>query len=398
MLKVKYLILGAGAAGLSLAASLLEKKETSFLVLEKEQLAGGLCRSLDVDGSPLDIGGGHFLDVRRKEVLDFVFRFMPDYEWNIFERISKIRTKSAEIDYPYEASIWQLPVEEQVDHLLSISQAGCNTGKPMPEGFREWIIWKLGDMVANQYMLPYNRKIFSIDLDRLGTYWLYKLPDVSFEETLRSCLYRKPYGKLPAHAQFYYPKKYGYGEVFQRIADSLGDKLLLGFAVKTIDFDSLLVNNGFQADVIVNTIPWAELKHGTGIPDLIQQEIDQLEYSSLDVTYHSAKQETDSLWTYFPDEHLSYHRILYRQNFLPGAKGYWTETNTKRLQEVKSFNFHNQYAYPLNTLEKPASIRCVLDWAASRSVIGLGRWGEWEHMNSDVAISKALILADQLTK
>lgn len=45
-----------------------------------------------------------------------------------------------------------------------------------------------------------------MDLDELGTYWLEKLPNVSFEETLRSCLEHKPYGTLPGHAQFYYPK------------------------------------------------------------------------------------------------------------------------------------------------------------------------------------------------
>ena len=64
MEKVKYLILGAGPAGLTFANRLKELSEDSFLVLEKEQEAGGLCRSVMVDGSPFDIGGGHFLDVR----------------------------------------------------------------------------------------------------------------------------------------------------------------------------------------------------------------------------------------------------------------------------------------------------------------------------------------------
>ena len=53
---MRYLVLGAGPAGLSFANSLLQKGEDSFLVLESESEAGGLCRSMDVDGSPLDIG------------------------------------------------------------------------------------------------------------------------------------------------------------------------------------------------------------------------------------------------------------------------------------------------------------------------------------------------------
>ena len=73
---MKYLILGAGPAGLTVANRLKMKGVTDFLVLEKESEAGGLCRSIEVDGAPLDIGGGHFLDVRRPKVNDFLFEFM----------------------------------------------------------------------------------------------------------------------------------------------------------------------------------------------------------------------------------------------------------------------------------------------------------------------------------
>ena len=58
---MKYLILGAGPAGLTVANRLKQLGENSFLVLEKEKQAGGLCRSKIVDGAPFDIGGGHFL-------------------------------------------------------------------------------------------------------------------------------------------------------------------------------------------------------------------------------------------------------------------------------------------------------------------------------------------------
>lgn len=57
---MKYLILGAGAAGLTFANRLLQNGEMDFLILEKEAEAGGLCRSKCIDGYPLDIGGGAF--------------------------------------------------------------------------------------------------------------------------------------------------------------------------------------------------------------------------------------------------------------------------------------------------------------------------------------------------
>lgn len=58
---MKYLILGAGPAGLSFANRLKLSGEDSFLVIEKESDPGGLCRSKIVDNFPFDIGEGIFL-------------------------------------------------------------------------------------------------------------------------------------------------------------------------------------------------------------------------------------------------------------------------------------------------------------------------------------------------
>ncbi len=397
--KLKFLILGAGPSGLSFALRLLELGETSFLILEKESEAGGLCRSKEVDGSPLDIGGGHFLDINNKNILDFIYRFLPEEEWNQFERKSTIRLGDFEIDYPYESNIWQFPEDKQKEYLLSISNAGCNTGQPVPEKFKDWIYWKLGDRVADDYMIPYNKKIWSIDLNRLGIYWLYKLPDVSYEDTLWSCQNRKPGGSIPAHAQFAYPKNYGYGEVWKRMADRLAGKIIFNHPVRTLDFEHLIVNEKYRAEVIVTTLPWTELPGSAGLPDSLRDEIKKLEYASVRISYRGESSGTNSHWVYIPDENVSYHRIVCRHNFCPGAKGYWAETNSRRVENDERENtwFHdNEFAYPLNTIDKPKAIASILEWCGKRSIFGLGRWGEWEHVNSDRAVENAVNLANKL--
>jgi UDP-galactopyranose mutase len=58
--------------------------------------------------------------------------------------------------------------------------------------------------------------------------------------------------------------------------------------------------------------------------------------------------------------------------------------------------FSNEYSYPLNTIDKPTTIEYVTAWFCKKNIIGLGRWGRWEHMNSDVAVWEALKLADKL--
>ena len=396
--KKKFVILGAGPSGLTLAHALLNAGYSldDILVIEQQSLAGGLCRSEMVDGAPLDIGGGHFLDVKRKEVLDFLFRFMPREEWNLHDRVSKIRIRGMEVDHPLEANLWQFPSGVQADYLESIAQAGCVRGEAMPESFAAWIKWKLGDLIAQEYMLPYNRKIWSMDPDELGTYWLYKLPNVSFRETLLSCLEGKPMGALPAHGTFLYPKEFGYGEVWRRMGEALGDSLITNCTVENIDLATRTVNGRWQAETIVSTIPWTLWSGYCDLPKDILTAITSLKNAPIDVDYHSETLDSKSHWTYEPDESIAHHRLLLRSNFAPGAKGYWTEANATRSLPTDGVRFHNEFAYPVNTLGKPEKVEKILAWGRENGIIGLGRWGRWEHMNSDVAVAEALQMAGEL--
>ena len=400
--KVKYLVLGAGPAGLTFANKLLDRGERSLIVIEKEAQAGGLCRSVDVDGAALDIGGGHFLDVRRPKVDEYLFRFMPEDEWDKYERDSRIVYQGKTVSHPFEANIWQMDVDEQVGYLLSIAQAGCVRGEPMPERFIDWIVWKLGKKIAETYMLPYNRKMFADDLNELGTYWLEKLPDVSFEDTLRSCLERKPYAKQPGHAEFYYPKKHGYGEVWLRMAQALGDKLVCGVSAVSLDFSDRTVNlsdgSSFSAEKIIFTVPWSSISEYKNAAPGFESDVAKLRHSSVEIRYMPDCPETDAQWLYFADDDIPYHRILLRPNFLPGSRGCWTETRKERVPmftDSAVFAYMNEHAYPLNTVDKPQAIRRVLDFAAANNVIGLGRWGEHSHFNSDLVVEKAMAAAER---
>lgn len=404
-MKVKYLILGGGPAGLTFANRLMQSGENDFLLLEKENEAGGLCRSMMVDGSPFDIGGGHFLDVRRPKVNDFLFGFMPEKEWRLFERDSRIQVGENLIGHPMEANIWMMRTEDQVEYLKSIADAGCNRGEDMPEGFVQWIYWKLGKRIAEDYMLPYNQKMFNKELDELGTYWLDKLPNVSFDETLLSCINRKPYGTQPGHAHFYYPKEYGYGELWTRMAEALGDKILYNQHVKYINLNSMSVetlsNESFSADSIITTIPWTCIEQWEGMPHELTKAIRRLKHSSVETRYYSESLDTTAQWIYYPNPELFYHRILVRHNFCANSKGYWTETNKQRLDRIPleqqdNFHYMNEYAYPLNTIDKPDIMNHLLSWSKEHKLYGLGRWGEHQHYNSDLTVEKAIQLAEKL--
>ena len=367
-----------------------------------EEEAGGLCCSKEVDGAPLDIGGGHFLDVRRTTVNNFLFEFMPCNEWELYIRNSKISVNGLHIDHPIEANIWQVNIEEQVQYLMSIATAGCNQGKEKPEKFIDWIYWKLGGRIADDYMIPHNSKIFSKDLNELGIYWLEKLPNVSYENTLRSCLEHKAYGEQPEHAQFYYPKIYGYGELWKRMRENIEGFIKYSVSVKGIDFNKMTVlcvnGESFSAEKIVTTIPWKEFKILDGMPYDIKKSINKLRHSSIQIKYVSKSLDTDAHWIYYPDPKLTYHRILVRHNFLPNSREYWTETNCENLDvwTEDEYAFYNKYAYPLNTLKKPEIMARLVNWCKERNVYPLGRWGEHQHYNSDLTVQKAMDLFEQI--
>lgn len=413
-MKKKYVILGGGPAGLSFAQSLKKKGINDYILIEKEEEVGGLCRSVDVDGSPLDIGGGHFLDVRRARICEFLFGFMSEEEWNRYSRDSRInfsvipeesktgKAKNYEIHHPFEANIWELPKSQQKRYLESIAAAGCNSGEPKPVKFVEWIRWKLGDAISADYMVPYNTKMFANNLNELGTYWLEKLPNVSYEETLESCKQHKAYGTQPGHSEFYYPKKYGYGEVWRRMGEDLGDKVLRGISVASIDCLNRIVEledgTCIEAEEIITTIPWTsfELKWA---PTKITDCIKKLKSTSVNITYKPENLDTEAHWIYYPDMELDYHRILVRSNFCEGSKGYWTETRSERYHGLENdITFKMDYAYPLNTIAKPDAMNKILDFAKKSHITGLGRWGEHNHYNSDVTVDLAIKLADKMTK
>jgi len=396
-MKTKIAIIGAGPSGLTLANALLRKGERDFLLLEKESEVGGLCRSEDVDGWPLDIGGGHFLDVRRPRVTEFVFSFMPENEWNQFKRDSQISIHGQMIGSPFEANIWQLDEMYQRQYLADIAAAGCNAGLPMPTQFVDWIYWKLGKGIAEDYMLPYNRKMFGDDLNQLGTYWLEKLPNVSYEDTLRSCRECRSHAQQPGHAVFYYPKKYGYGEVWRRMGEALGNRLVAGVPVKSLDVVNRTINGEIEADIIVNTAPWTSFGRIEGLSTEVQEQMVSLKHTAIDIDYVGQNLDTSAQWVYLPDSSIPEHRWLVRHNFCSG-KGYWRETRVQRNTRLipGAMRFTMDYAYPLNTIGKNEAMKAILEECAAQRVIGLGRWGEWQHYNSDVVVERALTLAETL--
>lgn len=69
-------IIGAGPAGLTAAYELLTKTDIKPIIIEADQQAGGLSKTIDYKGNKIDIGGHRFFS-KSKKVIDWWLQFLP---------------------------------------------------------------------------------------------------------------------------------------------------------------------------------------------------------------------------------------------------------------------------------------------------------------------------------
>lgn len=165
--------------------------------------------------------------------------------------------------------------------------------------------------------------------------------------------------------------------------------------VTKIDAVARTVNDRFRYERLITTIPWGVWRAPAPLPAGVGSAIASLVHTSVDVDYVAENRPTRAHWTYEPDERVTPHRRLMRHNFCEGARGHWTETNSARNGPPNGFRHRNEFAYPVNTRGKPAAVAAILAWARAHNITPLGRWGLWEHMNSDVAVEQALVAAEE---
>lgn len=398
MKSYQVVILGSGISGVAFARLMQQAGLHDFVLLEASSEAGGLCRTRNIDGHWLDIGGGHFLCTKYPQVYDFVFAHLPKSEFNFFPRVSKLAIENHEIDYPIESNLWQLPIDLQTEFLNSVLQNGESRRLPAPQHFEDWVRWKLGDRIADSYMIPYNTKIWGVSPQELDIDWLNKIPRLNLQEIVAACHNQQaPSGKMPSHEGFYYPKQGGFQTIFDAIARPIQDHILLNTPAinLAVSGERIIINDSYEAAIVINTVPWTKL-HFEFISTQIRDAIDQLQHNSITVSLHEQTKHQTAHWLYEPDLNLAHHRRFFIHNFAPHSleNGVYFETNRKRWFESNQalYFHHNEYAYPIPTLGRAQAIDRVLNDMRDRQIFGLGRWGQWQYFNSDVCIWEAMKL------
>lgn len=398
-----YLIIGAGLTGITLCKKLKEKGITNVIVLEAESEVGGLCRTKNIDGHQLDIGGGHFFHTKYQEVFDYVFRYLPESEFHFIPRISKLKMGDTTIDYPLESNLWQLPLDEQISYLISVVRNGESLGKPEPANYEEWIRWKLGDKICDTYMIPYNTKLWGVQPSDMDVDWLHKIPRVDVSEVLKySLLHQQDKSKFPAHINFYYPKKNGFQSIVDALSRDEMSNILLNQRVIKLQRQSdgtWLVNDTYRAKNIINTTPWNDLFDALGRPENLRADFDKIRYNRIVVSLYEKEIDVDWHWRYVPDTDRNYHREFYIHNFAKDSRpdGMYVETNIKRFNGPEScvggralYHHETKAAYPIPVIGHAKAIQHILDYYRGQNLFGVGRWGQHQYQNADVSMFEAV--------
>ncbi|MCX6357410.1 MAG: FAD-dependent oxidoreductase [Candidatus Aureabacteria bacterium] len=423
---MKIGILGGGLTGLSLAYFLGEDAE----VLEKDDVCGGLCRTVVKDGYSYDYGG-HIIFSRDGEVLKFMEDILGENKVR-YRRNNRIWFKGRFVKYPFENDLAALPKEdiyECLHHFLTRNY-------PEPKNFKEWCYYRFGKGIAERYIIPYSEKIWNIETDKMGLEWVRgRIPEPPLEDVLKSALGIETEG-YTHQLYFYYPKIGGIEALIHAIKAKVA-RVERNFCVRQVrkSNDRLVVSDGARERVynrLVSTIPIFDLLRSLeDVPQEVQRAAKRLRYNSLIcvmIAVRSGK-PSDKFAVYFPQRELKFHRVCFYDYFgnscvpqgktlavaeITVNKGDGTcEMGDEELVEhviagLEKEGFiargdvcatdvsRREYAYVVNDLHYSGNLRVIHDFINARGITLCGRFSEWKYLNMDACIRSAMKTAEDL--
>ena len=427
-------ILGGGLSGLVLASRLRDAE-----VLEAEDRAGGLCRSLVAEGFTFDPHGSHILFSRNPEAMAFYEDLLRG---NVCRRRrnTKVFYRGRYVKYPFENGLADLPVEDNLACLLGYVQAyvaRATGAAPKPTTFREWMYYRFGKGITDAYLLPYNEKIWKTPAEDMGIEWVEgRVPDPPLEDILKSSL-GIPTEGYTHQLNFLYPREGGVESLVRGLLPKI-PKIRPRFRVRSVRKrgDRWAVSDGIETleyDELVATIPIPELVAALDdAPADVRAAGRSLVHRSL-VTVMlgiGVPNLNEYSWVYFPTPtDGKFNRISFPSNFSDRAAPdgtssamaeitcdagdpVWSSTDDALVEHVVERADHlgvlrrsdvvlsrvarTRYAYVVFDRDHRKNLDTVEAYAGKAGLHLLGRFGQFEYINTDQVILRALGLANRL--
>jgi Protoporphyrinogen oxidase len=405
-------VLGAGVTGLTAARRLHDMGET-VVVYESEEKIGGLARSRSVNGYLYDPHGGHILNSKDPKIMEWVFSILPKENWKHTVRNAKIFFKGGYVSYPFELSLCELDTETQLDCVCDFMEA--ERGEE-PDNFKDWLIWHFGKGIAENYMIPYNSKIWAYPLEDMEVGWMHgKMPLPEKKEVLRSLVMKDPTERKMPHSTFYYPLKGGIQTMVNAIAEPL-DVRLNHRVKECVKKEGKWYVDGEMYDRVICTVSLPELRKIMDLPKDVNDAIGGLKYNSLTTVLFNCP-STEITWLYIPSSDYRSHRVGYQSALTPFAcpgKGgcgaleiigpQFKVTDSikdaipKELypNEIMDHEF-TEYAYVIHDKDYRKNTEKVFShFDEFDDFFLVGRWACWNYNNMDICMGDAFRLIDRI--
>lgn len=416
-------ILGGGITGITLQRYLEHPSE----VLEAADRIGGLCKTFHKDGFGYDVGG-HILFSKSQDVNAAVDELLGE---NIGRRrrANKVYFKDRFVKYPFENGLGVLDKQDNYDCLIGYLQRDY----PPPKNLKEWCYHRFGKGIAEKYLIPYNEKIWNIPADQMSLEWVDRIPSPPTEDVVRSSLGIETEGYLH-QLHFRYPRHGGI-ESLVTAARKPGGAVTCQFPVEKIrkGGDGKWAVSGPGGDRRFDRLTVAfpihdAIKCFDDVPAEVRAAVDGLRYNTINVVMVAVNDESlmDVSAVYIPDPDVVTHRICYMGYFSPhlvrpGTSSLIAEVTTNpgdgvheltdaELTERVVADLHRKglldrskvivtdvtrmkYGYPVYDLDYARNIKVVRDHFAAIGVELCGRFAEFEYINSDECMRRAMALA-----
>ncbi|MGH2820555.1 MAG: protoporphyrinogen/coproporphyrinogen oxidase, partial [Actinomycetota bacterium] len=252
----RILIIGAGPCGLACARELGRLGHENHLVVERGRSAGGHAGSVtDPRGFTWDQGGhvvfSHFGEFDRllEEVMG-----TDVYE---HERSSYIRFHDRWVPYPFQNNLRYLPSEIAYECILGLVEApGGDPGMD----FALWMESVFGGGITHHFMRPYNFKVWATPPEKMASHWIgERVSVIDYRRALHSVVFQEDDAAWGPNNLFVFPAEGGTGEIYRRLARTLGDRVSYDREVAAIDSEERIVRfaDGSEQgyDSLVSTMP-----------------------------------------------------------------------------------------------------------------------------------------------
>ena len=430
-------IVGAGPCGLACARELERLGYSDWRVFEAGATAGGHASSVrDGRGFTWDLGGhvvfSHYgeFDALLDEVLgDDVYEH---------ERSSYIHLDGRWIPYPFQNNLRYLGPERVLECLLGLIEA---PGGSSALDFSSWIEATFGPGIARQFMRPYNFKVWATPLERMSSTWIAeRVSVVDYRRALRSVLFELDDAGWGPNNRFRFPKTGGTGEIYRRLADGLGERVVFGKEVVAADpaEKTLTFADGTRDEyaALVSTMPLDRLVEKLeNCPADLREAAQTLEHTGVYVVGagYPRPLADDRSWLYFPEDSTPFYRVTnfakYSPANVPQADttrfcSFLTETSYSRYKperaeavaeaaveglvsvglvepDLEAVSIHVidvEYAYPVPTLDRDRALQVIQPWLAQHDIYSRGRFGTWRYEigNMDHAVKMGIDVAHRL--